>query len=58
LAQARENDEVLTGLFYLESDRPSFTDMLNLVDQPLGTLPLESTRPSKSALDQIMNEFR
>jgi len=58
LAEAREHNEVLTGLFYLNSGQPSFTDMLNLVDQPLGTLPQEITRPSKNVLDAIMNEFR
>jgi 2-oxoglutarate ferredoxin oxidoreductase subunit beta len=58
LAQAREKDEVLTGLFYLNNNQPSFTDMLNLVDSPLGTLPQETTRPPKSVLDGIMDEFR
>ena len=45
LAEAREHDEVLTGLFYLNPDQPSFTDLLNLVDRPLATLPQEMTRP-------------
>ena len=39
MAEAREKNEVLTGLFYLNPGQPSFTDMLNLVDQPIGTLP-------------------
>jgi 2-oxoglutarate ferredoxin oxidoreductase subunit beta len=47
LAEARENNEVLTGLFYLNANQPSFTDMLNLVDHPLGTLPQETLRPGK-----------
>src|SRR6266568_4015917 len=50
LAEARAKDEVLTGLFYLNPGQPSFTDMLNLVDSPLGTLPQETTRPPKSVL--------
>jgi 2-oxoglutarate ferredoxin oxidoreductase subunit beta len=58
LAEARENNEVLTGLFYLTPDQPSFTDLLNLVDRPLATLPQEMTRPPKSVLDEIMNEYR
>jgi 2-oxoglutarate ferredoxin oxidoreductase subunit beta len=58
LAEAREHDEVLTGLFYLSTGQPSFTDMLNLVDAPLGTLPREMTRPPKSVLDKIMEEYR
>jgi 2-oxoglutarate ferredoxin oxidoreductase subunit beta len=58
LAEARENNEVLTGLFYLNAGQPSFTDMLNLVDRPIGTLPQEVTRPAKSVLDAIMEEYR
>jgi 2-oxoglutarate ferredoxin oxidoreductase subunit beta len=58
LAEAREHNEVLTGLFYLNPDQPSFTDLLNLVDRPLGTLPQEMTRPAKEVLDEIMEEYR
>src|SRR6202012_319055 len=39
LMEAHERGEVLTGIFYLDTEKPSFTDMLNLVDEPLGTLP-------------------
>jgi 2-oxoglutarate ferredoxin oxidoreductase subunit beta len=58
LAQAREHNEMLTGLFYVNAAQPSFTDMLNLVDAPLGTLPQSLTRPPKSALEQILDEYR
>jgi 2-oxoglutarate ferredoxin oxidoreductase subunit beta len=58
LAEAREHDEVLTGLFYLNVGQPSFTDQLNLVDRPLGTLPQEMTRPGKDVLAKIMEEYR
>jgi 2-oxoglutarate ferredoxin oxidoreductase subunit beta len=58
MAEAREKNEVLTGLFYLNAGQPSFTDMLNLVDSPLGTLPQGTTRPPKSVLEGIMNEYR
>ena len=49
---------MLTGLFYLDPEHPSFTDMLNLVDQPIGTLPPEIVRPSKSVLEGIMEDFQ
>ena len=58
LAEARERSEVLTGLFYVNEGQPSFTDLLNLVDRPLGTLPQEVTRPAKSVLDKIMDGYR
>ncbi len=34
-------------MFYLNPEQPSFTDMLNLVDQPLATLPQEIDAPSE-----------
>jgi 2-oxoglutarate/2-oxoacid ferredoxin oxidoreductase subunit beta len=58
LAEAREHNEVLTGLFYVNAGQPSFTDLLRLVDRPLGTLPLEMVRPPKSVLDEILEEYR
>jgi hypothetical protein len=33
-------------------------DMLNVVDQPLATLPDSMTRPGKEALDAVMEELR
>jgi 2-oxoglutarate ferredoxin oxidoreductase subunit beta len=58
LAEAREKGEVLTGLFYVNPEQPSFTDLLNLVDEPLAALPQDVTRPAKSVLDEVMEEFR
>jgi len=58
LHQSSENDEVLTGLLYLDQTRLSFTKTLNLVDRPLAGLPESMTRPSASALDRINEEFR
>ncbi len=56
LMEAHARGEVLTGVFYVDPRKPSFTDMLNLVDQPLATLPQERTRPSRKVLDEIMAE--
>src|ERR1700683_60220 len=58
LMEAHEKGEVLTGVFYVDTTRPSFTDMLNLVDQPLATLPESRVRPSRQVLDQIMQKHR
>jgi 2-oxoglutarate ferredoxin oxidoreductase subunit beta len=54
LMEAHERGEVLTGVFYLDTQKPSFTDLLNLVDEPLATLPEERTRPSRETLASIM----
>jgi Pyruvate:ferredoxin oxidoreductase and related 2-oxoacid:ferredoxin oxidoreductases, beta subunit len=54
LMEAQEKNEILTGIFYIDTQKPSFTDLLNVIDQPLGTLPESLTRPPKSALESLM----
>ena len=54
LMEAHANNEVLTGVFYINTEKPTFIDQLNLVDEPLGQLPESITRPPKSALDSLM----
>jgi 2-oxoglutarate/2-oxoacid ferredoxin oxidoreductase subunit beta len=54
LMEAHENNEILTGVFYIDTQKPAFTDLLNLVDEPLATLPVERVRPPKQVLDEVM----
>jgi 2-oxoglutarate ferredoxin oxidoreductase subunit beta len=58
LSEAHDKGEVLTGLFYVNTKAPTFLDMLNLVDQPLATLPESMTRPGPEALEAAMEELR
>jgi 2-oxoglutarate ferredoxin oxidoreductase subunit beta len=58
LIEAEKEGHVLTGILYIDSRRPHLTDLLNLVDEPLATLPEAKTRPPREALDQIMEELR
>jgi 2-oxoglutarate ferredoxin oxidoreductase subunit beta len=58
LTEAHEKGEVLTGVFYVNPKAPNFMDMLNVVDQPLATLPDSMTRPPKEVLDACMEELR
>ena len=57
LMSAHANGEVLTGVFYIDTQKPSFTEMLNLVDEPLGTLPDARVRPGRAALDDAMQRL-
>jgi 2-oxoglutarate ferredoxin oxidoreductase subunit beta len=57
LMTAHASGEVLTGVFYLETTKPTFTELLNLVDEPLATLPDERVRPSKAVLDEYMQRL-
>jgi 2-oxoglutarate ferredoxin oxidoreductase subunit beta len=56
--EASKKGEVLTGLFYVNTSKPTFMDMLNMEEAPLATLPESKVRPPKEALDQAMEELR
>src|SRR3954469_15199450 len=57
LHRANTDGQMLTGLVYLRPEKKSFIEMLNMVDEPLNTLPLERTRPPKEALEKIMQQL-
>lgn len=54
LGESHAKGEVLTGVFYLDTEKPDFTEQLGMVDEPLATLPESRIRPPKSVLDEIM----
>lgn len=58
LHEAARRGEVLTGILYVDNQAPTLLDLLHLGDAPLGTLPESKTRPSREALDEIMEELR
>jgi 2-oxoglutarate ferredoxin oxidoreductase subunit beta len=58
LMLAHENQEVLTGVLYVNPKAPTFIDLLNVTEQPLATLPESITRPSRQVLEQCMEELR
>jgi len=58
LNEAETAGHVVTGILYLDSSRKHFIDQLNVVDEPLGTLPESRTRPPREVLDRIMEELR
>jgi len=54
LMEAHEKGEVLTGVFYVDTQKPDFSSLLNIVDEPLATLSEERTRPGREVLAEIM----
>ncbi len=58
LQEAQKKGEVLTGILYLETRHKNFLEILDLVDEPLGTLPQDRVRPGKQVLDEVMEELR
>jgi 2-oxoglutarate/2-oxoacid ferredoxin oxidoreductase subunit beta len=58
MEDAEKKHEVLTGVLYVNTEKPNFLEMLHLADEPLATLPQSKVRPPKEVLDQIMEEMR
>jgi 2-oxoglutarate ferredoxin oxidoreductase subunit beta len=58
LHEAREKGEVLTGVFYVNPQAPTFMDVLNVTEEPLATLPESVVRPGREVLEQVMEELR
>ena len=58
LHEAREKGEVLTGVFYVNPQAPTFMDVLNVTEEPLATLPESIVRPGREVLEQVMEELR
>ena len=58
LHETSRRGEFATGLIYIEPDRDDFLEQLNVVDEPLASLPLERTRPGREALEEIMEGLR
>jgi 2-oxoglutarate ferredoxin oxidoreductase subunit beta len=58
LNQSHEKGEVLTGVFYVNPQAPTFIDLLNITEQPLASLPESVVRPGREVLEQVMEELR
>jgi len=58
LHETARRGEFATGIIYIEPDRDDFLAQLNVVDEPLATLPLSRVRPGPEALEEIMEGLR
>src|SRR5437870_5192949 len=58
LAEGHAKGEVLTGVFYVNTQAPNFIEMLNMTDNALTTLPELVVRPVREVLEQVMEELR
>ena len=58
LHETSARGEFATGVLYVEPQKDDFISLLNLVDDPLATLPLERVRPGREALDEIMESLK
>ncbi len=58
LEEAEAKSEVLTGVLYVNTQKPTFLELLNMTDEPVATLPESKVRPGPAILDQVMEELR
>ncbi len=53
LAEAQQNNWLVTGLLYIETGKPSLADTYNLVDTPLNRLEEVDLRPAPAMIDKV-----
>ena len=58
LAETASRGEVLTGVFFLDTNKPDFIESLDLHPTPLAHMGEKYLRPPQSVLDEIMEELR
>ncbi len=58
LHETHARGEFATGLIYVDPMADDFLTSLNLVDEPLATLPERRVRPPQSVLDEVMDDLR
>ncbi len=58
LHETHARGEFATGLIYVDPMADDFLTSLNLVDEPLATLPERRVRPPRAVLDEVMDDLR
>jgi len=53
LEEAEQKDWLLTGLIYIDTTKPTLTDVYNLVDTPLNRLGESDLRPARETIDRV-----
>ncbi|MBN8538724.1 MAG: hypothetical protein J0M15_16880 [Deltaproteobacteria bacterium] len=57
LNESKKSNEILTGLFYIDSKSESLNDTLNMVDGSLAFLNEKELRPTKAQWNEILADF-
>ena len=53
LEEAQKNNWFITGLIYIDTSKPTLTDIYNLVDEPLNRLTEKDLRPESQTIEKI-----
>jgi 2-oxoglutarate ferredoxin oxidoreductase subunit beta len=57
LEQAKLDRQFITGLIYIDQNRPTLPEQMRLVRTPLAHLPDDQVRPSREALAKVMADL-
>jgi len=58
LMESSKGGEVLTGVLFVDPAAPSFMEAMDVVEEPLATLPEARVRPSRAVLEEIVASLR
>lgn len=58
LQDSRENDQILTGLLYIDAQEPDFHEVMQLNEAPLNSLKQDKLCPGNDKLQAINDGFR
>ncbi len=53
MEEAQQNGWLITGLLYVDTTKPTLTEMYNLVETPLNRLTEADLRPDRSMIDKV-----
>jgi 2-oxoglutarate/2-oxoacid ferredoxin oxidoreductase subunit beta len=53
MEDAQRNNQLITGLLYVETDKPTLSEIYNLVDTPLNRLTESDLRPAPESIDKV-----
>ncbi len=53
MEEAQQNNWLVTGLLYINTEKPTLTSLYNLVDKPLNRLTDEELRPERTMIDKV-----
>ena len=56
--ESHARQEILTGILYVDPSKKDLSALLGTTGEPLTNLPLDALRPSRQALDEIMESLR
>ena len=56
--ESHAKQEILTGILFLNPAKPGFSEVLGATGKSLVNLPLDVLRPSREALERVMESMR